>query len=242
MRPMKEFIMSLRITLIAVSVLLLAAPAFAIIEWDIQCDATQANFEVTLDIFNQYVQEGDVTGYELLFEQSAVGTCDAPEVFMTVPLHAPLTWTQYSFTRPVPEINRYFRFRVLMKWPDGTVLDVGFPGAPSWNVASCGEAVAARGYLTNANEFGAVEVLPCPGSCDTWPCTWSVNLSQIPEEQWLPLVGTDIPVDIYGHFLLYPMPGDSCLMGEYWLPTASEDCGPVAVEGESWGGLKARYR
>jgi hypothetical protein len=234
--------MSLRITLIAMSVLFVSTPASASIEWDIQCDAAQTNFEVTLDIFNQYVQEGDVTGYELLFEQSAVGTCDAPEVFMTVPLHSPLTYAQYSFTRPVPEMNRYYRFRVLMKWPDGTVLDVGFPGAPSWNVASCGEAVAARGYLANPNEYGDVELFPCPNSCGTWPCTMAVNMSQIPEEQWMPLVGTNIPVDIYGRFVRYPMPGGPCLVGEDWLPTSSEDCGPVAVEGESWGSLKARYR
>lgn len=242
MRPMKEFIMSLRITLIAVYVLFVAAPASAIIEWDIQCDAAQTHFEVTVDIFNQYVQEGDVTGYELLFEQSAVGTCDAPEIFMTVPLHTPLTWTQYSFTRPVPEINRYFRFRVLMRLPDGTVLDVGFPGAPSWNVASCGEAVAVRGYLVDADYLGYFNVLPCPDSCETWLCPYYVDLSQVPPEQWEPFVGTNIPMDIYGQAVLYPMAGSPCLNGFEVRPTAEGICSPVATDQRTWGGLKAIFR
>lgn len=234
--------MSLRITLITMLALLLVVPAYSNVEWDVQCDGAQASFEGTVRVFNQYVQEGDVTGYELLFEQFAIGTCQSPEIFMTVPLHAPLTYAQYSISRPVPEANQYYRFRVLMRRPDGTVQDVGFPLAPSWNVASCGEAVAARGSIVSVDEYGTAELQSCPGSCDTWPCGWSIDLSMVPEGQWMHLVGTGIPVDIYGSFVLYPMAGSPCLYGESLLPTSSEDCAPVALESETWSNLKARYR
>lgn len=234
--------MLLRITLIAMSVFFVAAPAYAYVEWDVQCNEAQTHFEGTVGVFNQYVQGGDVTGYELLFEQFTSGTCETPEVFMTVPLHAPLSYAQYAISRPVPGTNSYNRFRVLLRRPDGTVQDVGFPGAPSWNVASCGEAAVARGYLVSVDQDGTAELEPCPDSCDTWPCGRYVDLSMVPQEQWMPFVGTGIPVDVYGAFVLYPMAGDPCLFGESLLPSSSGDCETVAVERETWSGVKARYR
>jgi hypothetical protein len=233
--------MPFRIILIAVLVLFFVAPAHSYVEWDIHCSGAQTDFEGTVGVFNQYV-EGDVTGYELLFEQLAIGTCETPEVFLTVPLHASLSYAQYSISRPVLEANQYYRFRVLLRNPDGMVQDVGFPGAPSWNVVSCGEAVAARGFLVSVDEYGVADLEPCPGSCDTWSCVGGIDLSMIPEGQWLPLVGTEIAIDIYGSYVLYPMAGSPCMYGESLIPTTSEVCGPVSVESESWSGVKARYR
>ena len=234
--------MPVRILLVALWGSFLVAPAHAYVEWDIHCNGAQTDFEGTVGIFNQYVQEGDVTGYELLFEQLAVGTCEPPEIFMSVPLHAPLSYAQYPISRPVPEPNQFYRFRVLMRYPDGAVQDVGFPGAPSWNVVSCGEAVAARGFLASVDQYGVVELQPCPNSCDTWPCVGGIDLSMVPEEQWLPFVGTDVAFDIYGPYVLYPMAGSPCMYGESLLQTAGGVCGPVSVEMGSWGSLKARFR
>lgn len=102
--------MSFRNSLLAMFVLLFASPAYPYVEWEIQCNGAQTSFEGTVGVFNQYFPEGgDVTGYELLFEQFAIGTCETPEVFMTVPLHAPLSYAQYSISRPVHETNQYFR-------------------------------------------------------------------------------------------------------------------------------------
>ena len=235
--------MNIRIALIAALVLLYVAPAYPGVTWDVQCNDAQTFFEGTVTVFNQYVVEGDVTGYELLFEQFATGTCESPEIFMTAPLHASLTEAQFSIHRPVPETNQYYRFRVLLRSPDGAVIDVGFPGSPSWNVASCGEAVAARGFLVNVDDYGVAELQLCPDSCDTWPCGgWGIDLSMIPEEQWMPLIGTEISVEIYGFFVLYPMAGSPCMFGESLLPTTGGDCGSVAVDRELWGSVKARYR
>jgi len=227
-----------------ITFMLVAIQSFAITEWDIQCNATQTGFDITVNLFNQFIQEGDVTGYELLFEQTPIGSCESPEIFLTVPLHAPLTYAEYSFSRPVSKANLYYRFNVLVKRPDGSVVDFGFHGAPSWDMKSCGDAVAARGKLVNANNYAddTVRVILCSASCNDWPCTYSINMSQIPEEQWRPFVDTDISIDIYGRFLLYPMPGGSCLLAESWLPTATEDCEPVALENQTWGSLKAKYR
>lgn len=230
------------VAILVASLVALSGVASASIEWDVRCDAARAQFEISVGIFNQYVQEGDVAGYELLFEQSAIGTCEAAEIFATRPLHAPLTYADYSFTRPAPEANRYYRFRVLMRRPDGTVYDVGFPAAPSWFAASCGEAVAARGMLTGVDDFGYATVELCAGSCPTWPCTSAVSMVEIPEEQWLPLVGSGIPVDLHGRYHLYPMPGGPCLSAESLVLTSSADCAPIPVQGATWGGLKGRYR
>ena len=186
--------MHLRIILSTVLAFLFVTPVYSNVDWDVQCNGAQTDFEGTVGIFNQYIQEGDVTGYELLFEQFAIGTCESPEVFMTVPLHAPLTYAQHTISRPVPETNQYYRFRVLLRHPDGTVQDVGFSGAPSWVVASCGEAVAIRGYLVQVDEYDIAEIQPCPDSCDTWPCVQGIDLSMVPDEEWMPLVGVGISV------------------------------------------------
>jgi len=232
----------LRCTISVIATLVISGPAFGNISWDIQCGAGQTEFEISVGILNQYVQEGEVDGYELLFEQSTVGSCDDPEVFMAVPLHSPLTYAEYSFTRPANELNQYYLFNVRMKLPDGSVQSIGFPGAPSWNVGSCGDALAARGYLVSDLGNGDVEFQSCTSSCSAWPCATKINLGEIPEELWRPFIGAGIPVDIWGRYILIPMPGGSCLYGGNVLPTTNEACGTVATEGSSWGSAKARYR
>jgi hypothetical protein len=236
-----EGVLIFRVVLTAVFVMILATPSFAIIEWYIQCNPSGTHFEGTVSIFNQYVQEGPVDGYELLFEQSLVGSCEPPVRFMAVPLPEPFHTVEYPISRLVTENNRLFRFEILLKKPDGSVLNLSRPRVPSWNVVSCGESVAARGYLTNLDQYNYVELTLCPGACDTWPCT-GIDLGQIPEDQWLPFLDSGIPVDVYGYYSLYSMPGGACLIAQKIVPTPSDECGPVALEKNTWCSLKARYR
>jgi hypothetical protein len=70
-----------------------------------------------------------------------------------------------------------------------------------------------------------------------------IDLSQVPPEQYLPYVGTGIPVDIFGDFLTTtPMPGDPCLLATDVRATVDGACEPIPEGKENWGSLKARFR
>lgn len=230
---------------IAATVLFLFALAFpvaAAVTTRIQCNEAQTEFAFDVEIFNQFFIEDDSTGWEVIFEQSRVGGCEEPEIVMTVPLPEPYEFGFHSFTLPVPASNQYFLYTARMKAPDGTIHDINTIRPPSWTPASCGEAVAVRGYLVDADYLGFLNVLPCPDSCETWLCPSWVDLSQVPAEQWQPFVGTGIPMDIYGEAVLYPMSGSPCLNGYAVQPTPEELCAPVATDYRSWGSLKVLYR
>lgn len=232
----------IRIAVTICALLVLALPASAAVYMDIQCDEARSEFTFNVEIFNQFYIEEDATGWEVLFEQSKVGTCDEPVEVMAVPLPDPLGWGFHTFTLPVPEANQYFKFTAKMRAPDGAIHPIITMRPPSFAFASCGEAVAVRGYLEDADYQGYLNVLPCPDSCETWVCAEGVDVSQVPAEQWQPFVGTGIPVEVFGQFVMYPMAGSPCLMGTGVRPIAEEACGPVATDRRTWGSLKAGYR
>ena len=221
---------------------LLALPASAAVYIDVQCDEAQAEFTFNVEIFNQFYLEEDSTGWEVVFEQSKVGPCELPVTVMAVPLPDPYDWGFHTFSLPVPEPNQYFLYLARMKAPDGTLHPIITQRPPSLAYASCGEAVAARGYLEDADYQGFVNVLPCPGVCETWICVGHIDLQQVPAEQWEPFVGTGVPVEVFGDFVMYPMAGSPCMIGTGVRPFTEEACGPVANDKRTWGSLKAGYR
>lgn len=229
--------MASRVLITLTAFLVLATPAAAWVDWLIQCTGSQ--IEGTVGVFNQYV-EGDVSGYDIVIEKLAIGTCEEPEIVFSTPLHDPFHYVEIPFSQPAPLANQNYQFQIYIRYPDGHLRPL-IPG-PAWYVASCGEAVEVRGFITSVNSYGWAEIQPCPGDCDTWPCLQGISLYSIPEEKWLPFVGSDQPVDIYGDFVYTPMAGDSCLNARSLYPAASEDCGIVAEEGLSWDCLKAYYR
>jgi len=231
----------IRIAATFCALLAMALPASAYVYMDIQCDEAQSEFTFNVEIFNQFYIEEDSTDWEVLFEQSKVGTCEDAVEVMAVPLPDPLGWGYHTFTLPVPEPNQYFLYLARMRAPDGTIHPIVTMRPPSFAYASCGEAVAARGYLEDADNQGYVNVLPCPGVCETWVCSYGVDLGQVPAEQWQPFVGTGIPVEVFGEFVMFPMAGSPCLMGTGARPIAEEACGPVATDKRTWGSLKAGY-
>jgi hypothetical protein len=233
--------MRFRITAAILFLLVLSFPAVAAVTMNIQCNEAQTEFSFDVEIFNQFYIDEDSTDWEVLFEQSWVGGCEEPEIVMSVPLPDPLAFGYHSFTLPVPATNQNFLYRAKMRAPDGTIHEILTMRPPSWTPASCGEAVAVRGYLEDADYLGYLNVLPCPDSCETWLCPYGVDLSQVPAEQWQPFVGTNIPMDVYGHAVLYPMAGSPCLLGIEVRPTPQELCAPVASDKRTWGSLKAGY-
>lgn len=218
-----------------------AGPALAYISILPVCDEQNSEFDFEVEIFNQFI-EGDVTGWEVVFEETWTGTCEPPRWVHAVPLPGFLDGATYSFSVPVRAQNEYFFYKGWLRSPTGAIQDIFFNHPAPVGVVSCGEAVAARGFLVDAGYLGFYNVTPCPEDCDTWLCSQYVDLSMLPEEDWLPFVGSDVPVDVYGDYgLVNPMLGSPCLYVT-GIQATPGGCGIVAVEETTWDALKARFR
>ncbi len=228
--------------LIVALIILSAAPAAAIVSVQVECGEGNSVFHVSGSVFNQMV-EGDVTGWEVVLEQTWVGTCEIPTLVAAWSLPAYLNEEVFAFDLVVPAVNQYFLYTAQLRSPDGVIQSIPRYGTYPFNSALCGEAPAVRGYLEESGYLDYYEVLPCEDACDTWLCPYSIDMSNVPPEQLLPFVGTGYPVDIFGDFgTLTPMPGDPCLVGTAIRPTSDGSCGPIPVSAENWGSLKARFR
>jgi len=221
-----------------------AAPAPASVTIRSTCDPAGPSFVLTVDVFNQWV-EGEVTGYEIVLEESWVGACEPAALLATSPMPLPAftAEAQYVVTVPAPALAQEFLFTPRLKQPDGTIVAIPlrYGDALAVGVAECFPGPAVRGYLRTGTWPGyAIEA--CSADCGSWLCYDHIDLSGVDPAAWQPYLDTAFAVDVYGTFNLAPMPGDVCLSATSVVARPSNDCGVVLDETGSWSGLKATYR
>ena len=222
----------------AVLTLLAAAPAGATGAIGTSCDGTTVS--IGLEIFHDYDDPAWV-GRPLYVRMSEVGTCADPVLLTDAGLAMPaqLTLATPTFQVAAPRADTYYTYTLLLELPDGTLQ----PLQPGWHASGCGDAVAARGFLSGGSPF--LTFLACGSAC--WDgvlgIIGQVAPGSLSAAELAPYVGTGIPVELHGTvpgpFPMPPSP-DLTLTGIAAIPGG--DCDAVDVEGSSWGGLKARYR
>jgi hypothetical protein len=231
------------IVLVLISVFT-AGSASAVVTVRPECNGGGASFDVTVAVFNQYV-EGDPTGYEIVLEQSWVGACETPTVVETAPMPLPgfAQEETYVVNIPAPALAQAFLYTPRLKHPAGSLeaIPLRYGDVNSVGTVSCQTAPALRGYLRDSGN-GYFHVEPCAADCGSWLCYQLLDLTGVTEGDYLPFVGTNTAVDIVGDLVGAPMPGDPCLVATGVLPSPGGDCAVVREGVDSWGALKATYR
>ncbi len=238
--------------------LLLAGPALAL---DAAATAECVGSDHIITVTGYYLEEigGEVVDGEIVgivFECEAIGVCEPGFFFPETPLPFdpqpspdgfPVYTAQCTITPPLA--GAAYRYTPYGVRPDGSLVATQHncdADQRSYALASCPGVPLVRGTLVHAGASGS-EILfgiqNCEANCWTESVWLNLTGSMVEELSGLPWTALlDQTVDVFGDRTYCTMPG-----GDYNTLTAitlasDPGCGPVPVQAESWGGLKAMYR
>ena len=179
----------------------------------------------------------------IVVERSWVGSCGTETRITPVPLPIPPAGqnARHLLHDPVPARNRYFTYKALaidaqgmLHWPPGN------GDIQPYNHGTCGDAIAARGYLVDSPHWGiGMEPCECWEVCDL---SWLISFSGVEPSEYEPYVNQPIVVDLYGNAYVSYMPNSPCVEVTRVMPTAGEECSPMPAARKSWTALKVLYR
>jgi len=231
----------LLVPIILAAVLGPAAPVMAA-EIRASCD-DHGLMNVRVHFYQSDLQAGWVGA---MVSRTAVGACLPPVFLAEDPLIIPAGESGLDVTLADPGCLQEFANRYQVWGVDAQGLPHALPvgdGPFTYDVATCAEAPLMRGRLLPGSVPYQVGIELCSDSC--WEfCTGdrTIGISALAPAEYVPYVGTDAIVQIYGVFSVSsPENSDGCVHATRIVAVA--DClGTVGAASGSWGALKSDYR
>lgn len=230
--------------LLAAALLLIATPTVAAVDLLGRCDQTTGEFQFTVVVVNDLL-DADTVGTSIVLEQTLAGSCDKPILapIPDLPVPAFRQEATYTFTLDAPWPQRTWRYRAMLRHPDGQIETLGSFGEITPLVAlSWGPSPAVRGTLEADATGPWFHIVPCVQDCGHWLCYQNLDLSGIPAAQYEAYLHSAEPVDVQGELLTTAASGEACLHVTVVEPAKGDPCASMPVATSTWGSLKSTFR